>query len=323
MILLDAMGGDNAPDSIIKGAILALENDKFSSSIGLVGVQEIIEKKLKEFNFDNSEDRIKIFHASQVVEMHDSPTSVLKEKKDSSIIVGLNLHKKGIGKAFISAGSTGAMVASSLIVLGRIKGIARPAIGIDFPTLKGSSLVLDMGATVDCKPKQLFQFALMGHIYKSIMSENSNPSIGLLSVGEEDTKGNEMTIKTHQLLKEADFNFIGNVEGKDIPVGETDIVVCDGFVGNIILKFAEGMGTFIGSTLKDEPNALKKIGAKFDYQSRGGAPLFGVDGISIISHGKSSDVAMMNALINTELLVKQEFNKKIEENVKKYSDILK
>lgn len=323
MILLDAMGGDNAPDSIIKGAILALQSENFSSSIGLVGIQDVIEAKLKEFNFDNSESRLKIFHASQVVDMHDSPTSILREKKDSSIIVGLNLHKKGEGDAFISAGSTGAMVASSLIVLGRIKGIDRPAIGVDFPTLSGSSLVLDMGATVDCKPKQLFQFGLMGSIYKSITGNLDTPTIGLLSVGEEDTKGNEMTLKAHEMLKESDLNFIGNVEGKDIPVGGSDVVVCDGFVGNVVLKFAEGMATFVGSVLRDEKSALQKIGAKFDYQTRGGAPLFGINGLSIISHGKSSDIAIMNALINTEKLVKEDFHKKIEENVKKYSDILK
>ncbi len=322
MILLDAMGGDNAPDSIIKGAILALENENFSSSIGLVGIQEVIEAKLKEFNFDNNEGRIKIFHASQVVDMHDSPTSILREKKDSSIIVGLNLHKEGKGDAFISAGSTGAMVASSLIILGRIKGIDRPAIGIDFPTMKGTSLVLDMGATVDCKPKHLFQFALMGDIYRSITNNTTNPTIGLLSVGEEETKGNENTIKTHQLLKSSELNFIGNIEGKDVPLGESDIVICDGFVGNILLKFAEGMTTLFTSVLRDDKEALKKVGATYDYQTRGGAPLFGINGLSIISHGKSSDIAIMHALINTEKLVKEEFHKKIEENVKKYSDIL-
>ncbi len=316
LILLDAMGGDFAPKNPIEGAILALKDKNFNSDIGLVGDEKLINESLNNLNVDQDLlKRIEIFHASEVISMHDSPTKAIKEKGNSSIVVGLKLHKQKVGDAFISAGNTGAMAAGSLLILGRIKGIYRPAIATFFPTLKGKTLVLDVGATVDCKPFNLMQFAIMGSVYMKIFSGNLNPTVGLLSIGEEPTKGNDATVKAHQLIKQTNINFYGNIEGKDIIKGVVDVAVCDGFVGNVLLKFYESVGDFIRSVilkyLKEPPSDL----STYDYQNYGGAPLLGVDGISIISHGKSSPLAIKNAILVAERMVEEKLNKKIEKEI--------
>lgn len=320
LILIDAMGGDFAPENPIKGAILALENPDFKANIGLVGDKSVIESKLSQLGFAGS-DRIKVIHASQTIEMDDSPTKALKEKQDSSMVVGLSLVKQKKADAFISAGNTGAQVAASLMILGRISGISRPAIGTFFPTMKGKTLVLDVGATADCKPLQLFQFAIMGSIYSSIDLNVEQPTVAIISVGEEDSKGNEATIKANQMLRESDVNFIGNVEGKGVLMGFSDVIVCDGFIGNILLKMYESIGDVIKEILIKSGMSVenvKKELVRFDYEAYGGAPLLGIEGVSIISHGKSSAKALMNAALKAEQMVDNGLVEKTKHCLDKY-----
>lgn len=300
------MGGDYAPDVVIEGAILAVK--EYKVDIILVGNEDILNKALAKANYIG--DHINIQNASEVISMGEHPGNAIRKKKDSSIVVGTKLVKDGIGDAFVSAGNTGACMASALLGLGRIKGIQRPAIGTVMPTDKGVSLILDAGANADCKPTNLVQFAIMGSIYAEKILGIKNPSIGLLNIGEEETKGNELTQATYPLLKETKLNFSGNIEGRDIFKGTSDVVVCDGFVGNVVLKLSEGLSS---SLIKNIKNALMssitgKIGGllikrsmlklkkRLDYAEYGGAPLLGVNGISIISHGSSNAFAIKNAI---------------------------
>ncbi len=324
-IIVDAMGGDYAPLNPILGAIEAI-NTNSSIEILLVGIKSEIEKTIKENNLSFNVDNI--VHASQVIDMHDSPTNALKLKKDSSIVKGAELVKSKEADAFVSAGNTGAMMAASTLIIGRIKGFGRPTIGAQFPTNnKKVCSVYDVGASVDSKPAHLFEYAIMGTIYAQEIDGIKNPTVGLLSVGEEETKGNSVTIESHEMLKKSKINFIGNVEGRDILNGKVDIVVCDGFVGNIILKFGESFITFLkgrvrtyaDKTLLNKLKALitkkvfKQSLSDMDYQSHGGVPLLGVDGISIIGHGSSSPLAIRNMILKANEMYQKKLLIKLRE----------
>jgi glycerol-3-phosphate acyltransferase PlsX len=326
-IAIDTMGGDFAPLNEIKGAIQAYNNSPkgINIKILLVGKKDVIESHLKELG--NPEFSYSIVHAEQIVTMKDDPTAVLKNKKDSSLYVGVDLVRQGKADAFVSAGNTGAVLSTSTILLGRIQGVSRPTIGSYFPGVNKSVLVLDVGANVECKPRFLYDFAVMGSIYIEKILGIPNPKVGLLSIGEEDSKGNELVLQTHKLLKESKLNFAGNIEGRDVLTGDCDVVVCDGFTGNIVLKFAESVFTLLKSKFKEfaaqslknklmmglSAPVLKKVFADLDYQNYGGVPLLGTNGVIIIGHGKSSPLAIQNMILKAVEQIQKEVNKEIEE----------
>ena len=306
-IVLDAMGGDHAPQVNVEGAVETVQESDDIEVI-LVGDEAAIKKELK--GRKHRSGRISVVHASQVVEMHEAPTTAIRKKRDSSIRVGVGLVKAGKADAFVSAGHSGAVMGTSLVLLGMSKGVDRPAIATLMPTLRDTFILLDVGANVDCKPENLQQFALMGNIYCKLILGREQPKVGLLSIGEEDVKGNELTKEAFKLIKQSSVNFIGNIEGKDIFTGVADVVVCDGFIGNIALKISEGLAETILKMLKKEISSITagKIGylmlkpairnfkKRTDYDEYGGAPLLGINGTSVISHGRSSAKAIRNAL---------------------------
>jgi glycerol-3-phosphate acyltransferase PlsX len=267
--------------------------------------------------------------------MLDSPVTVFRRKKDSSIRVANELVKSGEAVAVISAGHTGAAMATSLFVLGKLEGVERPAIATFMPTIEGTSLILDMGANVDCKPNHLLQFAVMGEVYAKYLLKIASPRVGLLSIGEEETKGNELTKEAFKLLTETSLNFIGNVEGRDVMSGKADVIVCDGFIGNVVLKVSEAVAETIGHFLKTdiEKSLIRKLGyllvrpafqnlkRRVDYAEYGGAPLVGINGISIISHGRSSDRAIKNAVRVAAELAKSEVNKHVHDDIEKNMEL--
>lgn len=306
-IALDAMGGDHAPHATIAGALLALGELEPAHSLQLVGRTDDIERELTtQLARDSAaRKRLTIVEAPQVVEMSDKPAAVLRAKANSSMAVGLKLQTTGESDAFVSAGNTGAQMAASTLILKLHDGLTRPAIGTVFPTVNHPVVVLDSGANVDCTAEELVQFARLGATYAEDILGRKNPSVGLLSIGEEAEKGNAAVKEAHQTLLESDLNFLGNVEGRDILAGATDrgpidVVVCDGFVGNVLLKFYESVPPMILALLARsgmDPVQLKRAFSKeFDYSEHGGAPLLGVRGVSIISHGKSSPNAIKNAI---------------------------
>ena len=236
-IILDAMGGDNAPKAIIEGAVLALEEYP-DIEIQLVGDQQLVEKHLAEHTYDK--ERLCVVHASEVIEMAEPPVNAVRTKKDSSLVVGMNLLAEGEGDAFVTAGSTGATVAGGTLIVRRAKNVLRPALAPVIPTATGCALLIDCGANVDCKPEQLEQFGVMGSIYMHEVLGIQNPRVGLVNNGAEEEKGNALTKEAFQRLKKADLNFIGNVEARDLPLGACDVIVCDGFVGNVVMKLMEG-----------------------------------------------------------------------------------
>lgn len=306
-IALDAMGGDYAPAVTVQGALEAVAEDK-ELSVVLVGDKTELYNELKDKDYPPSS--INILHASQVVGMGESPVSALRHKKDSSIRVAIELVKSGDADAMVSAGNSGVVMATALFILGKIKGIDRPAIAATMPTVKGLFVLIDAGANVDCKTSHLVQFAIMGEIYARNIFNIDSPKVGLLGIGEEDAKGNELTREAFKLLKNTDINFIGNIEGKDIFTGLADVVVCDGFVGNIALKISEGLAEAIVKMLKREvsemaqgrigymflKDALKGFKKRTDYSEYGGAPLLGINKPCIISHGRSTAKAIRNAI---------------------------
>jgi phosphate acyltransferase len=305
-IAIDAMGGDNAPAVEVEGAIAAAR--EFGIQITLVGDTERLKAELAKHNISGLD--IQLHHASEVVGMHDSASDAIRKKRDSSIRVAFELVKAGQADAVVSAGNSGATMAAGMFVLKRIKGIERPAIAQIFPTLSGKTLVLDVGGNVDCKPIHLVQFAVMGEVYARSIMDVASPRIGLLSNGEEDSKGNELTRETNAMLKRVAFDYFGYVEGRDIFNGLVDVVVCDGFVGNVVLKLSEGLAEAVGSMLKEEikRSMISKIGyllarkafhnfkKKVDYAEYGGAPLLGIDGVGMICHGGSNTKAIKNAI---------------------------
>lgn len=308
-VAVDAMGGDFAPHEIILGAIEAL--DLVPCDIVLVGDQELIQAELDKQGAGNNA-RLTIHHASEVITMDDHPGAAVRKKKDASVVVATKLVKEGSCDVVISAGSTGAAVAAALFGLGRIQGIARPTIATPIPNRSGTTVLLDSGANVDSKPGHLVQSAIMGSIYAEYVLHIKQPRVGLLNIGEEETKGNEQALATFPLLKKLQtIHFIGNVEGRDIPRGSVDVVVCDGFVGNVVLKVGEGFAKTILQMIKEAIKqsgwltkvaslmilpALQTLKKKMDYAEYGGAPLLGVNGGFIICHGSSKAKAIRNAI---------------------------
>jgi glycerol-3-phosphate acyltransferase PlsX len=308
-IALDAMGGDYAPLTTVEGAIEALQEFR-DHSVVLVGNEAELRAELE--TRDHNGLPISIHHASQVVDMDESPLTALRRKKDSSIRVAIDLVKSGAADAMVSAGNSGVVMATALYVLGKLPGVERPAIAAIMPSLKEHFVLLDAGANVDCKPLHLYQFAIMGEAYARYIFNIKKPAVGLLGIGEEDAKGNELTKLAFKLIKESPVKFIGNIEGQDIFSGEADVVVCDGFVGNIALKVSEGLAETLATMLKRElvekTSATGKVGSlffkdafkgfkkKMDYSEYGGAPLLGISKPCIISHGRSTSKAIKNAI---------------------------
>jgi phosphate acyltransferase len=315
-IILDAMGGDYAPIEIVKGAVQAAKDE--SVTIILVGDETKVKAELKKYP---AKKNIEVVHASEDISMSEHPVEAVRSKKDSSINVCHRLLKEGKGDAVVSAGNTGAVMASALFTLGRIKGIERPAICSAFPTTKGRTVLLDIGANADSRPSHLVQFAYMGKAYIEKVYGIENPRIGLLNIGEEDEKGCELTVATNALLRqEKGLNFIGNIEGKDITENEADVVVCDGFVGNVVLKFAEGLIHSLKKMIKErfkraplalfgflfQIKALSGLKKDIDYTEYGGAPLLGVNGIVIITHGRAKSKTITNSIKAAAKEVKQD-----------------
>lgn len=326
-IAIDAMGGDFAPKSEVEGAILAYKNKPKDWDIELILVGD--EKKIKAILEQNQTGDMKysIVHADEVITMKDDPVVAFKTKKNSSLYLGAELHSQGKADAFVSAGNTGAMLSISTMLLGRVKGVSRPSIGALLPTSgKNPTLVLDVGATVDLKSRFLYEYAVMGSLYVKYLLGINNPKVALLNVGEEESKGNDELKLTHTLLKQSDLNFIGNVEGRDILAGTADVVVCDGYTGNVVLKLAESFLSIMKSKIKDyaELSMLNKIRAAvmvptlksilkgFNYEESGGVPMLGVKGVSIVGHGKSSALAICNMIFRAVEIVQIDLNSHIE-----------
>lgn len=305
-IALDAVGGDHGPAPCVEGALQAVK--ECDVEVILVGDEAILKQECERQS--GHDPRLSIKHASQVVEMHESPAAVARKKRDSSIWVATELVKSGEAGAVVSPGNTGASMVASFFVLGLIKGVERPAIATSLPTLTGEAIMLDVGANVDCTANHLEQFALMGNEYGKHLLGKPNPRVGLLSIGEEDSKGNEVTKEAFKLLKASSMNFVGNVEGRDVYSGIADIVVCDGFIGNVALKISEGVAEMIKRLLLKEISGhffgrlaypliagpLANLKRKIDYAEFGGAPLLGVNGVTMICHGRSSAKAIKNAI---------------------------
>ena len=305
------MGGDFAPKAPIAGALLALQELDVAHTVQLVGQTAVIESQLKALlsgelsQASGVRDRIGIIEAPDIIEMSEKPTSALRKKPNSSMVVGLKMQVDGKSDAFVSAGNTGAQMASSAMLLKLQPGLTRPAIATVFPTARNPVIVLDSGANVDCSATELLQFAWLGAVYAECIFGRSNPSIGLLSIGEEPEKGNAVVKEAHVLFKKAGFNFHGNLEGRDLPAGASDrgpfdVVICDGFVGNIVLKFYEAVAPLIVRVLSEHPGIdaehVKSALSGFDSTNSGGAPLLGVKGVSIICHGNSPPRAIKNAI---------------------------
>ena len=322
-IAVDAMGGDYAPAAVVEGSILAQNENHRDLELILVGEREKINQELSRLKATDSP--LTVQNASEMVTMNDQAVESLR-KKDSSIAVGMRLQKQREVDAFVSGGNTGAVMAHALMTLGRLEGVNRPAIASFLPSEKGIVVVLDAGANTECKAQNLYQFGVMGSIYTSYIWRKKNPRIGLLSIGEESTKGNELTLSTYKFLSEdPTLNFIGNVEGRDVLKGTCDVVVCDGFVGNIVLKFAESIDGFLTWLVKKrvKESLLFRLGAflvkvsirdlrkVLDYAEYGGAPLLGVNGVCIVCHGESSPKAIKNALKMAADMVRERVNEHI------------
>lgn len=305
-VAVDAMGGDNAPVVEVEGVIAACR--EFGVAVTLVGDRARLEAELSKHAVSDLD--LDIFHASEIVGMHDSASDAVRKKRDSSVRQAFELVKNGKACAAVSAGNSGATMAAGMFVLRRIKGIERPAIAQLFPTIKGMTLVLDVGGNVDCKPVHLVQFAIMGEVYARYAMGIKSPKVGLLSNGEEESKGNELTRETNTTLRNTSINYCGYIEGRDIFAGAVDVVVCDGFVGNIVLKLSEGLADAAGKMLKREiiKSWVSKVGYLFvrgafdrfkkivDYAEYGGAPLLGINGVGMICHGGSNAKAIKNAI---------------------------
>jgi len=328
-IAVDAMGGDYAPSEIIRGALEALALDK-DLHIVLVGHENEIKRHLPAEILKTGESQISIVHCGEVIGMDEHPATAYRRKKNASITVATRMVKEKHTQAVVSAGSTGAQMVAALFGLGRLEGIDRPAIGTVLPTLQGHALLLDAGANADCKPDNLVQFAKMGKVYAEKILGISNPRVALVNIGEEETKGNELTIKTYELLKmQPGLNFTGNIEGRDILSGKANVLVCDGFVGNTILKVVEGTASALFTLLKEELTSgvknkigayllkpgLKKFKARLDYAEYGGAPLLGVKGVSIICHGSSKAEAIKNAIRVAKECVESNFVQGLQDSV--------
>lgn len=318
------MGGDFAPANEVEGSLQALREHSGIEVI-LVGKEAAIRAELAKHHPGSLP--VSVVDAPEVITMEDSPTAALKQKRNSSLAIGMNLHKEQKAHAFVSAGNTGAVLSASTLILGRIKGVSRPTIGAFFPSETGVCLLVDAGTNVDCRPQHLFEFGIMGSIYATKIFKYENPSVGLLNVGEEESKGNDVVREAYKLLKNSPVNFQGNVEGRDILRGKVRVVVCDGFVGNAILKFGESVPSFLKAKLRayaDESfirrgvlglvrGALKTVFKEMDYEEHGGVPVLGVNGVSIIGHGKSTPKAIKNMILKAVEIAGADVNRHIEQ----------
>ena len=322
-VALDVMGADGHPGIIIEGGLWAARENRKTIKVVLVGQHLLIDEYLSEQK--DVPDNVSVQDALTIVAMGDSPTDGIRNK-DSSIAVGMRMQKDKKVDAFVSAGNTGAVMASSILILGRIEGVNRPAIASFFPSSKERpTLVLDVGANTECKPINLYQFGVMGSVFYSVMFDVDVPKVGLLSIGEEKSKGNELVFQTRKLMADSGLDFSGNVEGRDILSSMVDVVVTDGFIGNIVLKFAESIESYLTSKIKRQVKSnifsrvgailmrpfLKRLRQAFDYAEYGGAPLLGVDGVSIICHGSSSPKAIKNAVVTAAKMARRDINGKI------------
>jgi glycerol-3-phosphate acyltransferase PlsX len=333
-IVLDAMGSDRSPEPEIRGAILACR--QLDVRVHLVGPEDVLRPKLREAlkiyvrpGFSGKKPRLPIFmvQASEWISMEDKAAQAVRSKRDSSMRVGLKMVREGRAAGFITAGNTGAAMATAKMVLGSLAGVDRPALTAMLPTSTGQPCVLlDVGANVDCDPENLVQFAVMGHMYAKHVLHVAHPRVGLLSIGEEDSKGNSLTRDTLPLLRELGLNFIGNVEGRDLYNGQADVVVCDGFVGNVALKTSEGLAKLVSSSLRESlkstvtsqvgamlsQRAFKAFKSRLDYSEYGGAPLLGVRGVCVVGHGSSNERAVMNGIRVAAEFAAAEVNSGIE-----------
>lgn len=326
-VALDAMGGDNAPAEIVKGAIDAVTGRR-DIKVFLVGQKEIVEKELEQYTYPA--EQIEIIHAEEVIETAEPPVNAIRKKKQSSIVLGMNMVKQKEADAFVSAGSSGAILVGGQVIVGRIKGIERPPLAPLIPTEKGVSLLIDCGANVDARPSHLVQFAKMGSIYMEHVMNVKNPKVAIVNIGAEEDKGNALVKETYPLLKNCpDINFIGNIEARDIPSGKADVIVCEAFVGNVILKMYEGVGgTLIKKVKAGMMTSLRsKIGAllvkpalkqtlkAFDLEQYGGAPLLGLNGLVVKTHGSSKSVEIKNSILQCITFTEQNINEKIKEKI--------
>jgi glycerol-3-phosphate acyltransferase PlsX len=332
-IAVDAMGGEQAPHAIVDGAVMAARNH--GAKVVLVGDEELVYGELEKHN--TSGLSLSVYHAPHVVGMHESPAAVVRRNRDSSIKVALGLVKEGEVDAVVSAGNSGAAMAFAMFILRKLEGVERPAIATFHPTSEGTSILLDAGGNVDCKSVHLIQFAIMGSVYAKLLLGKQSPRIGLLSNGTEEGKGNELTRETHAILKQTRLNYTGYVEGGDICNGNADVIVCDGFVGNVALKTSEGLAEAMGTMLKCEikkslraklgylliKGAFANLEKKVDYSEYGGAPLLGINGICLICHGSSSAKAIMNAVLLGQKLVEVGVNQHLVEELGKRRELLK
>lgn len=326
-VALDAMGGDNAPDEIIKGAMEAV-GLREDIKVFLVGKEELIREKLKAYSY--REPQIEVVNATEVIETAEPPVAAIRKKKDSSIVVGMKLVKDGTADAFVSAGSSGAVLVGGQLLVGRVKGVERPPLAPLIPTEKGVSLLVDCGANVDARPSHLVQFAKMGSIYMEHVMGVKNPRVAIVNIGAEEEKGNALVKETFPLLKACtDINFIGSIEAREIPHGQADVIVCEAFVGNVILKLYEGVGAVLISKIKEgmmsslrskigallvKP-ALKQTVKSFDASEYGGAPLLGLNGLVVKTHGSSKAKEVKNSIIQCVTFKEQRINDKIRENI--------
>ncbi len=326
-VAVDAMGGDHAPEEIVKGAVEAVGLSR-DIKVFLVGKKELVEEKLKAYSY--GEGQIEVVEATEVIETAEPPVAAIRKKKDSSIVVGLKLVKEGKADAFVSAGSSGAVLVGGQLLVGRIKGVERPPLAPLIPTEKGVALLIDCGANVDARASHLVQFAKMGSIYMEHVVGVPNPKVAIVNIGAEEEKGNALVKETFPLLKECgDINFIGSIEAREIPHGQADVIVCEAFVGNVILKLYEGVGAVLVSKIKDGMKAsfrsklggllvkpaLKETLKSFDATEYGGAPLLGLNGLVVKTHGSSKAQEVRNSILQCVTFKEQHINDKIKENI--------
>lgn len=330
IIAVDGMGGDNSPQEVVKGCVKAIEEDT-SINIIITGPSDRICKELSKYEYDKT--RIEVFNAEEVISNNEHPAMAIRKKKKSSLSRALYLVKEGKADAILSAGSTGALLTGATLIIGRIKGIDRPTFAPIMPGKNGKFMIVDCGANVDCKPKNLLQFALMGKVYFEKILNIKNPSVGLVNIGVEEEKGNELTKETYKLLKDSNLNFVGNIEPREIPKGDIKVLVCDGFVGNTILKMYEGVASTIFSTLKENimssfrtkmggvllKPVFEKFKKDFNYKEVGGAAFLGVKGICVKAHGSSDATAFKNAIKQAKFFYENKVIEEIKEEIENFN----
>lgn len=331
-IILDGMGGDNAPAAVVEGTVIA--SKEIEHEIVIIGQEELIQNELNKYRYNPK--KISVVNAREVITNEEAPVRAVRSKKDSSIVRGINMVKNGEGDIFISAGSTGALLSGGLFILGRIQGIDRPALASVYPIVGGTpSLLVDAGANAECKPNNLLEFGIMGNIYMEKVIGRENPKVGLVNIGTEAAKGNTLTKAAYELLEQSDMNFIGNVEAREVPKGVCDVIVCDGFTGNVVLKLTEGLAWNILQVIKKKftDGVKAKLGAallidklselktEFDYSEYGGAPILGVKGPIVKMHGSSSANAVKNTILKGIPYVEEKVVETIQNSVLEIEEI--